>query len=233
MTVWRMVDPRNPAFAHVTCTGAWSQGQGLCRTCTGSTQRRIPPAIVEWEGLSGNVGDWTWSLCGACVLLSVDVHRSLARRFSGYKVGPVKIIANKQGVARDRGCTTPEEGGMVAQVEHRFYEMWLTKWVHLVPEISTATMAWKCPECGRERWEVTGVEICESRFDRRKGTLVPAKRKRLPGHGLFVHRGDLDRADFFGVSEFPGWYLCTDRARDFMRSMKYTNIAFLEYGALV
>ena len=70
-------------------------------------------------------------------------------------------------------------------------------------------------------------------FDKDRMQLDWTHTARVPDKGLFVREVDLNGADIFRVQEFPGWILCTDRAKTFVEDRRLTNVTFLEYGDIL
>ena len=109
-------------------------------------------------------------------------------------------------------------------------EMWVTTWVHMDREGSSAELERRCGTCGTEFWELYGVERWDSHLDRERMELVRTHSDRLPGAGVFVLESDLAGADIFRIHEFPARVFCTDPVREFVEKEGFTNVSFLEMG---
>ena len=90
MIIWRLEDPRDGRFAEAGWRGAWSEGVS-CPACSGSTQERTQPLIMEWEAGSDRIGDFTCT--GVCSGFAVteQVGTALRRHFEGFELGPVQM----------------------------------------------------------------------------------------------------------------------------------------------
>jgi hypothetical protein len=106
--------------------------------------------------------------------------------------------------------------------------------------LTTATLARRCQICGYERWQLEGHEQWEHevQIQRSGGTIIGyvdhmVHHPRVSGKGLYLRAADLAGADLFGVYEFPGWILCTERVKEFIEEQQFTNVTFLETGELI
>ena len=59
-TTDRLLRIKTAPFAHFSAVGTWSPSEGCCPECTGSSQVRIEPMLVEWEPSTDIVGDFSW-----------------------------------------------------------------------------------------------------------------------------------------------------------------------------
>ena len=231
MIIWRLFDPRDPTFAEAGWRGAWSESTGqLCPECTASPQHRVQPLILEWEPGSDRIGDFTCT--GICDGFAVTepVGMELQRRFKGFELGPVEMIQAPKLKRPKRLTRRTKPRVWLPYTGSRLYELWLTTWVHMDRERTTAKLVRRCSTCGRERYELRGMEKTESKWDieRREGYDVHTPR--TPGGGLYVGAAALEGADIFRVYEFSGWVFCTDRVKRFIEHQEFTNITFMEMG---
>jgi hypothetical protein len=98
---------------------------------------------------------------------------------------------------------------------------------------STTQRAHQCKACGAEAYNLTGVEEKGSRWNIKRGKLVPFHRNRKPGKGLFVLRKSLGGASFFRCEPFSGHLLCIDNGRNFIEKNGWNTVEFLEFGELI
>lgn len=222
-TLWRFSDPVDHRFAAAGRRGSWTKSEGVCPECGDSRQLRVQPLIMVWEPGSDLVGDFVWPL--NTVVVTDQVLQVLQEHFSGFEAGPVEMIEDT-GKRPKRGkpqVRLPYEGPPL-------HELWVTASVHLDRERSNVEFERQCGTCGREFWNVFGVERWDSHFDRDCGHLVRTKTERLPNQGIFVSDADLQGADIFRVAELPAWVFCTDAVRQLIEKEGFSNCSFLEMG---
>jgi hypothetical protein len=232
MTLWRLINPAANQFATASLRGTWTvdSGRTTCPECGSSSSVRIQPLMIEWEVGSDRIGDFTWPAYSSVVTAKVSVIESLSERFSGFEPGPVEMLQAPR-LRRPKRITTrtksrvwlPYEGSPLA-------ELHVTVWANVDEAKSTVQLVRVCTTCGRYRYEVTGVEIREHRWDQESQELVDFHVPRVPDAGLFVRNSDLERAHIFRLHQFPAWLLCVDEVKNFVEAEGFTNIGFLEYG---
>jgi hypothetical protein len=169
---------------------------------------------MEWEPSSEVVGDFTWPGFGFEVVVT-DSAAAVLGGFSGFELGPVEITASHS------------QPPNVPRKWPPLHELWVTKWVSLDQQRSTARRVSICGTCGTEFWEVDGAERVDSDWDAAAGQLVSEHKPRVPGAGIVVTEANLG---IFRVREFPGWSFCTDDVVRAVEQAKLTNAGFLEVG---
>lgn len=228
MRLWRFSDPSDDRFASAGRRGSWTEAaaSGLCPECGDSQQVRVKPLILEWDPGSDRVGDFTWPGFGSEVVVVDRVLDVLRKHFEGFEPGPVEMVQDrklKPGKRRKPRVWLPYEGPPL-------HELWVTTWVHMDRNRSSAELERRCGTCGTEAWELYGVERWDSHFDRERMELVRTKTDRLPGAGVFISEVDLAGADIFRVREFPAAVFCTDAVRALIDKESFSNVSFLEMG---
>lgn len=210
---------------------AWSDGE-CCIECNCTSERRIPPLIMVWEFGSATVGDFTATAACDGFAVKASVYRKLRALFDGFKSGPVEMI--EEGHQRPRKTNRPSRKIRLPYTGEKLVELWLKKWVHADPKRSTMRLTSSCSTCGRKDYELSGQsEVIDYRMNKKLGRLTKVKRKRKPGHGVFVHKSEVATAGLFGIHEFSGWVFCTDAFKQAVESMKLTNIDFIDMGEAV
>jgi hypothetical protein len=164
----------------------------------------------------------------------------LQRHSKGFELGPVEMVQSPKLKRPKRPTKRSKPRVWLPYEGPPLYELWLTSWTHMDAERTTAKLAWRCQQCGSERWELEGHEREEYDIVIHKGEDgVPEYESRtthyprISGKGLFVRSADLMGADIFGVHEFSGWLFCTDRVKTFIEENQFTNVAFLEMGEVI
>lgn len=228
MRIWRFANPSDHGFAEAGRRGSWTpaSGEGVCPECTASRQRRAKPLVIEWRSGSDVVGDFTWVGYGEEVVTTEEVLDFLVDRFSGFEAGPVEMVQDPNLKRTNRAKSRvwlPYDGPPLR-------ELWVTTWVHIDPERSSAELQRRCGTCGTEFWELYGVEHWDSHFDQELKQLVRTKTERLPNAGVFVREADLAGAHIFRVHELPAWVFCTDPVREVVEKAGFSNVSFLEMG---
>lgn len=228
MRIWRFAAPRDSGFAEVERRGAWtpSTESGPCPECGASRQQRVKPMRLVWKPGSDVIGDFVWAGFGPEVVVTERVFEAFTGCFSGFESGPVEMLDDLElrGAERKRPrLTLPYSGPSLR-------ELWVTCWVGIDRERSSAELERRCATCGTEFWEAYGIERWDSHFDIERQQLVRELVPRAPKGGLFVGEEALAGGDVFRLHEFPGWSLCTDAVREHVEKEGYTNVAFLEIG---
>jgi hypothetical protein len=232
VTIWTLEDPRDAQFAEAGCRGAWSDGL-YCPECRGSTEERIQPLILEWRAGSDRIGDFTCTGVCSGFAVSEQAGKALQRYFKGFELGPVKMIQGTKLKKPKRVTKRTKPRVWLPYAGPMLYELWVTTWVHMDRERTSAKLVRCCNRCGNERYELSGAESHTSRWNVRTMALDHFHTARVPGQGLYVRSGDLADADIFGVREFSGWIFCTDRVKKFVEEQQFTNVTFWEHGEVV
>lgn len=178
--------------------------------------------MVAWEPGADEVGDFTWPGFGSEVVATSDVIEIL-NQFAGFEPAPVEFVEDVGAPKRAKRVRLPYDGP-------RLHELWVTAWVGMDRERSSAELEHACAECGAERWNLYGVERWDSHYDqdlKRQGSI---KTDRFPDAGIYVSEADLCGASIFRVKEFPGWVFCTDHVRGVVVEKAFSNVSFLDVG---
>ena len=230
MKIWRFPNPWDHAFAIGERRGSWTTSAGgVCRECGDARQGRAQPLILEWQPGSSVVGDFTWPGFDDDVVVTERLFNELRARFGGFESGPMRMVQDpklKRTPRAEPRVWLPYEGPPLV-------ELWVTAWAHMDPERSSVEFERRCGTCGREFWDLYGVERWDSDWDAERMELVDSHSDRLPSAGVFVPEAELEGADIFRVHEFSGWMFCTDAVREFVLSRGFTNVSFLEMGDTV
>jgi hypothetical protein len=237
--IWRLTFPqRDPGFATATVRDSYSVASKPCRACKHVEYTRSHPLTIEWDAGSECIGDFTWANV-TIPLVTHTVFEALRARFTGFEGRPVKMVQDPRlrRPLRPTKRTAPRVWLPYAGPE--LSELWLTTWVHMDRERTTARLARRCKACANERYELIGAESFEHHVEvlhpspgyraRDYYTRVP----RRAGQGLYIRAADLGSSDFFRVHEFSGWTFCTERARSFIEEKHYTNVELWEMGDAV
>jgi len=238
--IWRFADPFDYNFAIAGLKGTWGpirEGQGPCPECNSVRQRRIQPMIIEWEPGSEFVGDFSF-LGGDSIAVTERVVHALQGKFKGFELGPVQMVQDPK-LKRPTRITKrtkprvwlPYEGPLL-------FDLWITSWVQMDEDRSTARIIRNCSTCGLKTYEVSGVEHVEYnkvewKAEPSEFELLKWRIGRVSGQGIYVRRSDLKGADIFRVHEFPAWIFCTNDVKEFIEIEGYTNVTFFEMGELV
>ncbi len=182
----------------------------------------MQPLVMVWEPGSCEVGDFTWPGFDSEVVATSAV-LDVLDQFDGFKPGPVEIVEDPGTPRRGKRVRLPYDGPPL-------HELWVTAWVGMDRERSSAELAHACAACKAERWELYGGERWESSFDQDLQKLVRVKTSRPPGAGIYVREATLGGASIFRVEEFPGWVFCTDLVREVVETEGFSNVSFLEMG---
>ena len=225
MRIWRFRDPDDPAHAVGGQRGTWADdadGAGICPECTAARVHRTPPLLLAWEPGPATVGDFLWPGLGSIV---VGPHAAeVLGRFPGWSPGPIRLVEDIDHMGALPAGLPATAAGLT--------ELWVDAWAELDSR-STAQCHRRCATCGREQWELSGVEQWESHWDTDRRTLLRRKTERVPNAGLFVPEDALGGAAVFRVRAFPTFTLCLDTVRAAVEAAGLSNVSFLLMGETV
>jgi hypothetical protein len=236
--IWKITFPRpDPGFAVATVRDSYTPTGKPCRVCKHVAYWRTHPLIIEWDAGSERIGDFTWA--NITIPLVVDRVSEELARFGGFESRPVEMTQKRKLKRPIRPTRRAVPRVWLPYAGPELGELWLTTWVHMDRERTTAQLARRCDACGDERYELIGAEVYEHHVEvihpypgyeaRDYYTRMP----RIAGQGLFVRAADLRSSDFFGVHEFSGWTFCTERVKHFFDQKQYTNVELWEMGETV
>jgi hypothetical protein len=235
MKIWRLMDPVDHNFAKAGLRGTWEPkgGQDVCPECTSTKQRRAKPLIFEWEPGSDVIGDFVWAGFAQDVAIKVHVFEELHQRFRGFEQGPVEMIQDPKLKKPTRITRRTKPRVWLPYEGPPLYDLWVTSWVHVDLQRTTANLVKDCSTCGYQQYEIFGIERRRTQYDTDRMELVWTVSPRVAGKGLFVNEVDLNGADIFRVHELAGCILCTDRVKRFIEDRELTNVTFLDYGDVI
>lgn len=231
--IWQLTEPEDSPFAEAGRRGTWGEVEGkpaVCPECTGTNDIRIQPLLIEWEPGSSVVGDFSWPGLSDDVAVTEQVANALEAQFRGFERGPVEMVQDPRLKRPSRITKRTKPRVWLPYDGPPLCDLWVTKWVGMDRERSSARLKRKCRTCGEEYFDLEGVEKREGYWDQRRlkhfRILVP----RQAGKGLYIRKRELSGADIFRVIEFPSPVFCTDRVKHFIQDHEFTNITFLEMG---
>ena len=180
---------------------------------------------MEWEPGSQLIGDFVWVGFDSEVVVTDRVMGELLTTSRGFERGAVEMVDGhpRSGKRSQPRVSLPYGGPALS-------EMWVTAWVDIDRERSTASLQSSCGHCGTELWNLSGAEHWESHYDLARGGLSREKVPRTEHGGIVINAGELGQADVFRVRQFPAWVLCTSTVREFILDRGYSNVDFLEMG---
>lgn len=231
MKLYRIVEPSwlNLDFAELSPIGTWSSSTGVCYECGGSNQERVQPLVAEWQPGSDLIADVTWAAFQP--VLTCKLFCDLRSRFRGFTNGPVEYVQDPKLKRPVRVTRRNRRRVWLPYDGPELCEVWVAEFRHLAKPASTAEMTYKCRTCGRERWEVIGIERWEYDADA-LGFATWTNYQRQPDMGLYARPSDLSDIDVFRFNEFPAWIICTEQVRTYVLEGSYSNVGFLEIGEL-
>lgn len=217
MNIWSVEVPIGTDFAEMH--SAYVESKGV--SCTVCNFFIKPPLLVEWEEGSDQIGDFVFALGG--IILKQTVADDLLTQFKGFEKREIQFIDRpslykpEKYRKRKKRIWLPYDGPELC-------ELYITKNVKL-HESSSVKIEYTCQNCGRIQL-INGVEGVET--DKRLKYYT----SRENGKGLFIQSQEIGGYDFFGIRG-TGYILCTDRVREYVHSKGYSNISFLDYGAVI
>jgi hypothetical protein len=234
MKLWRFCDPESDDYACYDGEGKWREivhVDRLCPSCTGASSKiRVPGLTVEWMPGSSQVADFTWDYTGCWPVVTQPVLKALSSQFDGILAGPIEMVQKKKKPKRMTKRTKPRV--WLPYEGEPLFELRAKRYVAIDYDRSTVKVK-ECEGCSRIEYDVRGIEISKTKFDKETWTLVPDHRPRVPGEGIFVRNSHMAGEDIFYVAALRGDVICTDRVRDFVLEQSYTNVTFLEVGDVV
>lgn len=223
MKLYRIMEPSwlNLDFAELAQIGTWSSSTGPCRQCGGSSQERVQPLVAEWQPGSDAIADVTWAAFQP--VFTRTLFGGLRSRFRGLTDGPVEYVQNSELKRPERVTRRTKRRVWLPYEGPDLCEVWVTEFRRL-GSASTAEMTDECRTCGRERWELIGIERWEYGEDAR-GLATWTNYQRQPDMGLYACASDVSDIDVFRFYEFPAWIICTERSGPtFLRALTATSV---------
>lgn len=234
MRIWQLSAPRNETFAWYQGHAQWvavDNWDALCPQC-GAPPRsvRLPGLTIQWQPGSDRLGDFAWDISGSWPIAQTRVLDELMAHFRGFEASPLTMTQDPKLKRPRRPGKRSKPRIWLPYTGPELRELWVTKIVHFYSPKTSAAILQQCDACGVTRWELRGNERRDWHWDPVARKMLWVRIPRTPNQGLYVRAVDLNGCDFFAVQEFPGWVLCSDRAKNFMVERGYTNVAFLEVG---
>ena len=191
-----------------------------CEVCKSLLGPRVQQARVEWTPGSDKVADFTFA--GARLIAKAHVANQIRTQFPEVGTRPIEIADLPENYRPAKLSKKAEPRIWLPYNGPELVELIPLKQVDLEPT-STVEIKARCEKCGAIEYRSFGnVE----RF--KGGKLVP----RQPGSGLRLSRREMNAAHLV-QPRYTGLYLCDQVFRNFIEAMKFTNIAFLDYGEIV
>jgi hypothetical protein len=228
VTIWSLGWPHSSPYADVECLGTYKSVKPTgCLECEYETQQLVSPLLLTFadDSPSNVVGDFVWPMFEP--VLRKQCALELSRKFSGFKLGTVRIVAKPHDQRKfvKVGC----------KILGRYDFRWLIPTVTVAADMSMSTLKVeeRCPKCGKPVYHVKGMEIDDLRYDRKKDLLMRVRRRRKEGMGIFVRGKALGNASIFRVAEQSGAILCRDDVKRYIQDNGWTNVSLLEIGDIV
>lgn len=142
----------------------------------------------------------------------------LAARFSGFVLGEIRIL---QPASKKRRSLPSILSGQLR-------ELHVTHWANA--DMTRSTIERVGDSSGTSQLVVTGVARM---MPAGAGAAIGPRFKqvaRVKGQGIFIPTSELGQNAFFRVVQFPAWVFCTEGAVEFLTSVGFTNVGFLEMG---
>jgi hypothetical protein len=228
MKIWRLRDPGDNFFAHASRRGTWSSGYGLCTECDASTQQRIKPLIIEWEPGSDRIGDFTCVGFNSDAVVTDRAVKVLIK-LGGFEPGPVEMYQNPK-LKRHPRSRNEKPRIWLPYRGPSLFDLWITRNVNLDLEKSSVKLVKACSTCGHQRYEVSGIESWETRWNKEQRETTNIHIPRELDRGIYIRETVLEGNGFFRVREVPSWIFCTDPVKILIQEEKLTHIEFLKMG---
>ena len=137
-------------FAHSRIVHVpWRNTKEICPTCYEPSHReRTGPYTIEWQPGSSVVPDFPSCLGGDSLLLTDRVKQAFEQAgLTGYVAWPVPIREPKRSPKRSKvpRVPSPYPGPPI-------WDIYVTEYVHIIPEQSKLEFAGLCPRCKRPRY---------------------------------------------------------------------------------
>lgn len=211
--MWRFSDPLDYRFARAARRGTWSG------------QERVPPLVIEWEGGSERVGNFTWPGFASDMIIDDSVAVALREYgVSGFELAPVEMRKGKNGSRGVPRVRLPYSGPQL-------WDVVVKQWLR--PDLKRSTLRRTGGSDQAPEYSVSGIEYLEGKFDRITRELVLKRFARVPGKGVYVRRPKCGTRLLFRLKECPAWIFCSDEVRRMLCRREFTNVSFLEMGDIV
>jgi len=124
-------------FARYTYSGTWSDGI-LCPKCRQSTERLVPPLLLEWEEGSDVLGDFAWAGGFRTPVVTDEARRRLSFLDPDVAWGKVQVVPPERKRARHKRIPYPYTGP----------KLWWLRPKHRVFMDREQAKRLLCPGCG-------------------------------------------------------------------------------------
>lgn len=175
-------------------------------------------AEIEWMKRGKGVADFTWPH-GFFGWLHIIVRKSIG----------IELTEKFQGA-----CLL-ELGQRNSQLLDGEVDLRIL-WFHHRANIDLGLSTWRMEKSmsGRELRMFDGIETLGFDFgDPNDENREIIHTPRDPNRGIFVDEKNIEGYDFFRTWEWPGAYLCTDLAKDFIVNRGLSNITLLDVGNVI
>jgi hypothetical protein len=228
--IWKLAKKSDSGFADCWLRSPPEEISEPCSDCTIRTVYSDPvPLILEWEPGSDKIGDFVWP-GGGRVVVTQTAFALLASVVPHLQEGPVEMIQDPK-LKRPRQSGRSKPRVWLPYAGPPLFELLATTKVPILPSTTTKVTE-RCQACGAELLQLVGVEEKGQRWNLQQQKLVPFRRKRIAGKGLFLARSAVGKHPIFRAEPFPSGIMCTDEFRDLVLANDLTDIDFLEFGTL-
>ncbi len=176
---------------------------------------------INWNRRLRKMDDFFWPVLMLTPIGRKSVVEELVAKFEG-AIGinvPYTTIENHAGDRPD-DKTWPE-----------LKALWITCCLDADEDRSTI-VRW-VDDQGRDSIKISGIEKSEDGWNEEEFENFEIRKKRVPGHGLYVRNSDLSGCDFFRVNQNRFWLFCTDKVKQFVDAQGYAGLDFLEAGDVI
>lgn len=213
-TIWSLKLPReDDVFAQAVRLGTWLKGEG-CKVCGRSTEKRVPPLVIEWISGSDVIADFVWPGFGEEVIISDRVRIAFEQkyRFRSFECLPIRMVEPGWRARRVKTKSAKSPRSRVVALPYEGPPLW-----ELRPTVSIGVVRSRsnfkyeyCAACAREFWE--------------------REEPRDPTNAVVPEESVRDLEIF--SSKECAFILCKDVVKRAVESEGFTNVRFEAWGII-
>lgn len=212
MKLYHFSSPNDYSFAQATRRGTWYPiGLKICPECNTSRQKRVSPLIIEWEAGSDVIGDFVWPGLNTDLVVVQKVRDIFEDRFREIEFGSVEFWQNQKIKKPIKMTHRSKPRVWLPYTGPTLWDVIPMKWCHLDHLKSNVSIARECSTCGK----------------------IIYKTPPLNQRHLVVDPSSWDGEDIFHIHEYSGGIFCTERMKDFIIQLGFTNVSFQEDGSIL
>lgn len=196
---------------------------------------RVTPVLIEWSEANGaevTYGDFVWA--DTTLLVKDRLVDELLEAFPSLDVSEAYLLSGRGDL--DPNAQTGPHQILPNNAKPLPYKALNPSRTVDFDRQRTTRVEDVCATCRRTFVHPMGWEEYTPTYDRELQEMITHHIRRTADTGLFVSKTQIGDADWFRINALGGlgnFNYCTDRAMNFITNRGYSNIRFLEVGAVL